>query len=341
MSQFPPPYQAMVGSWPRSLGVSSKVAIVGLTSTIVAAVSQLCMNGAVALDRATADELGLIHPTLIVALIFAGIAFISWLYRARVNLYYFGVPDLRWRSSWTIWSWFLPFVNFVIPLRVISEVDRASECRADAADAGRGRPPYGRAVFVGWAITWTSYLVLGRYTSVATPSLVDLSTRDLDRFTGLSVVSTALEIAAAVCAILLVRRVTANQDRVLASLGAALPPAGPEVFPPAYQQIRFPPAPAASQQQAVWPASPASASPSPASSSSAASQSSSPSSPPPAPLSSPQPAWQPAVSQQPAAWQQPASQQPAAWQQPASQQPVSELPVSERPPSDPWPSAGF
>jgi hypothetical protein len=241
MSEFPP-YQAALprppasatGAWPRSLGASSAVAIVGLGSTIVAATIGLI------------HPAGVLRPTLIVVtLIFAGIAFITWLYRARVNLDYFGVHDLRWKSGWTIGSWFIPFANFVLPVRVINEVDRASAQRADFADGGRGRPPYGRVVFVLWAITWTGYLLLDRFARVGSPSLVDLPARDLDKFGALSAVSAALGVSAAVCAILLVRRVTANQDRVLATLLAGMPsvPAHPVPSQGAarpYPPTRFP-----------------------------------------------------------------------------------------------------
>jgi hypothetical protein len=301
------------------------VAIVGLSSTIVAAViglgSQLDPN----------DGLGAIHSTLVVVtLIFAGVAFISWLYRARVNLYYFGVPDLRWKSGWTIWSWFVPFANFVIPVRVINEVDRASERRADFADGGRGRPPYGRVVFVLWAITWTGYVLLDRYPRAGTPSLIDLPARNLDNFGALSVVSTALEIAAAVCAILLVRRVTANQDRALATLLAGMPagmpgaPAHPvpsqvAAYAEPYRQTPYPP----------------------------------PSYPPPSyPQTLRQPTLHEPTPNQPTLREptpyQPTSD-PQAWagvEAPPSQRPPTAPrpdPLEEPPPpaSDPWPSAGF
>jgi hypothetical protein len=327
--------------------VSSIVTIVGLIATIVAAVIglaiQLYVDNAVALDRATADELGLIHPTLIVvALIFAGIAFIGWLYRARVNLYYFGVFDLRWKSSWTIWSWFLPFLNFAIPLRVISEVDRASERRADAADGGRGRPPYGRAVFVVWAITWTGFLLLDRLTRVSTPSLVDLSARDLDKFTGLSVLSTALEIAAAVCAILLVRRVTVNQDRVL----AALPPAQPVPFPYAGYPVASYRAPdrQPAYQQRTWAEAPGQPAPSPSAAGQPAPVQLAPVQLAPVQPSPVQPAPVQLAPVQPSPVQ-PAPVQPSpgnggsAWQ--AAARPDPEPPTLPPPASDPWPSAGF
>jgi hypothetical protein len=288
MSEFPP-YQgvlqappARTGSWPKTLGALSMMVTVGLVSTIVAAVAGLAIQ---MYGRSADTALGLIHPTLIlVTLIFTGVTFIRWLYRARVNLYHFGMYDLKWKSGWTIGGWFIPIVNIVIPLIVVNEVDRASATRANAA-GGRFS---GRADFVLWAITWSGYLLLDRFTTVATPSIVDMSARDLDRFTGLALLATLLQIAAAVFAIRLVRRVTANQERILSS-----PPPSSYVQPGFYAQAPSYAQPASYEQAAF----------------------------PPKPYQPPSPA----VGTGPASVAEPAPPPP---------DPL-------RPPSDPWPSAGF
>jgi hypothetical protein len=335
MSEFPPyqgvpqqphPQPARAGSWPKSLGVPSMVVVVGLISTIVTAVIGL---GIQIYGRSADTALGLVHPTLIlVTLILTGIAFITWLYRARVNLYYFGMYDLRWKSAWTIWAWFIPIVNIVIPLLVVNEVDRASETRAGGRSSG---DPSGRSsgrssvrdVFMLWAISWTGFLLLDRFTSVSTPSIVDLSARNLDRFTDLSALSTVLQIAAAVFAIRLVRRVTANQELVLTA-----PPAAPYTQPgpnaqasPHTHQSPYAPSAYAPSPQAQSPQAQSPYSQHPHGQSPDAQNAHAPS--PHAQVAFPPEPYQP----------------PAASQSPAS--PPPEPPDSLRPPSDPWPSAGF
>jgi Domain of unknown function (DUF4328) len=305
MSGFPP-YQVAsppVAAWPKPLDGLSKVVTVGLIGCVVAAAIGLAIQASSSFGGAALD---VVHPALIiVALLVTGIAFICWLHRARVNLYYFGVYDLRWKPGWTIGAWFIPIVNIVIPLLVVNEVDRASEQRAGASSGGR-------SVFVLWAISWSGFLLLDRYTSVATPSIVDLSARDLDRFSGLSVIATGLQIAAALFAIRLVRRITTNQQRVLAG-GAptyARPtdygqPPGPDSQPQPQPQSSGPP------QAYAQPQAPAH------------SASSAPADLPPEP-------YRPPTS--------PSGGPPTSGES-ASPDPPPPDPL--RPPSDPWPSAGF
>jgi hypothetical protein len=355
MSGFPP-YQTVsrraagrAGTWPKPPAGPAKVVIVGLVGAIAEAVIGLGIElyGAANAGSGRAAG-GPVHPTLlVVTLLCTGIAFICWLYRARVNLYYFGVYDLRWKPGWTIGGWFLPIVNVVIPLLVVNEVDRASEARASAAD---GRARSSRDVFVMWAITWTGFLVLDRVTSVATPSVVDLSARDLSRYTSLSVLSAVLQIAAAVFAIRLVRRVTANQQRVLAAPRPGIP-ADPYAQAGQYAQggpgaQHRPRTPAAPYAQAPFPAEPYQP---PAQRYQPSAQPYQPSAQPYQPSAQPsaqpyqpaaepyQPAAEPPAGQSPATVRTPA---PAAPPAPASP-PAPEPPDALRPPSDPWPSAGF
>jgi hypothetical protein len=165
-----------------------------------------------------------------------------------------------------------------------------------------------------WAISWTGFLLVDRVTSVATPSIVDLSARDLDRYTGLSVLSVVLQIAAAVFAIRLVRRVTAHQQRLLAAPPQAVP-ADPEAQAGSYAQASpyAQPGPYA-QPRAQTPAAPYAQAPFPAE------------------------PYQPPAEHSPAT----VGTTPAPAPPPASSPPPApEPPEALRPPSDPWPSAGF
>lgn len=142
--------------------------------------------------------------------LFAGIAFVAWLYRARVNLDALGVPA-RWRPGWAIGGWFIPLANLIIPLRVVNEVDKATEHRAAAAT---GRRPSGRATFVFWAVLWTGYQLVGL-------GLLGDPTPNSPLAAG----AAALLVAAGTFAVPLVRRVSARQDAVL-----SLPPPSMRAF---------------------------------------------------------------------------------------------------------------
>ena len=62
----------------------------------------------------------------LVALVVTGVLVIIWLYRARQNVEAFPGGFAALRPHWTITGWLVPFVNFVMPYRVMNEVTRAS-----------------------------------------------------------------------------------------------------------------------------------------------------------------------------------------------------------------------
>jgi hypothetical protein len=62
----------------------------------------------------------------LVALVIAGVLVIVWLYRARQNVEAFPGAFATLRPHWTITGWLVPFLNFVMPYRVVNEVTRAS-----------------------------------------------------------------------------------------------------------------------------------------------------------------------------------------------------------------------
>ena len=69
---------------------------------------------------------GLILPTLVISLI-NSIAFLIWLYRASRNLVDAGAIDLKHSPCWTIGSYFVPFVNLVVPFKAMRELYNRSQ----------------------------------------------------------------------------------------------------------------------------------------------------------------------------------------------------------------------
>lgn len=70
-------------------------------------------------------------------------------YRAAVNLQPWG---LKWSPGWAIGGWFIPFANFVVPKRVLNEIDRVTQ-------TDNGTPPVlerwrGRDVLATGRIWW-------------------------------------------------------------------------------------------------------------------------------------------------------------------------------------------
>jgi len=151
------------------------------------------------------------------ALLFAGIAFICWLHRARTNIDAFGGSWMRWGPGWTIGAWFVPLANLVIPLLVVAEIDRAT----DGHTGGWALRRPARVVVTLWAVLWTAFLILDRVTT-----FVPLDAVSSAAGYGLMALAAAVEVGAAVCAILVIRRITAGQEAVMSGAafgGVAVP----------------------------------------------------------------------------------------------------------------------
>ncbi|MEV4704029.1 DUF4328 domain-containing protein [Actinoplanes sp. NPDC049316] len=226
----------------RPLRTRATVAIVALVLAMVAAALTAALtffaSNLVDDARVTGEGLGTARAVEAAAaagtallslgsLLFAGIAFICWLHRARTNIDAFGGSFLTWGAGWTIGAWFVPLGNLVIPILVVNEIDRATDGRVQGWDMRRP----GRAVVILWATLWTAFLILDRVVAVAV-----LGATDSAGSTALATLSAAVEIAAASCAIGVIRRITAAQEAVMggaaqAVMGGAAGPALPAPSP--------------------------------------------------------------------------------------------------------------
>jgi len=246
MSEYPayqsPPQYPINYAIARSPRVLSFVAIAALVGMIVLApvrsVEQVySYHLLAAADRTLTDvrlaavlSLGSLALTLVLSL-FAAVTFICWLYRVRTNTDAFGVQGLTWSPGWAIGCWFVPIGNLFIPMAVIGEIDRASAGQAARVE---NRPIDGRRLFVLWAVFWTLRWVAGFATFVGNFAIEGGTSAERTHNAGLvaalSFGAGAIDVAAAVIAILLVRRITANQERVLQAASIPMPYAQPAGF---------------------------------------------------------------------------------------------------------------
>lgn len=58
----------------------------------------------------------------IVFYFFCGIYFLRWLRIAYKNLHNIKVSDLSYNKNWSIWSWFVPILNFFRPYVILKEI---------------------------------------------------------------------------------------------------------------------------------------------------------------------------------------------------------------------------
>lgn len=144
-------------------------------------------------------------PGLLVALA-AGITFIVWIYRSRLNaerVTY--ASEHRHKRGWTIGSWITPIVGWWYPYQIVQDIWRALD------PAQQDRPLQARdknGFLVAW---WTAFLLMS-WGDRAVTRLV-LRDSDLETVAAWSWVTTFVTVVAAALAVVLIRRLTALQDQ--------------------------------------------------------------------------------------------------------------------------------
>jgi len=139
------------------------------------------------------------------------ILFLMWLYRSYENLPSFGTPsrNISYSSGWAVGSFFIPFVNLVVPYRAIKELWRNSTT-TDAFQRDDSAP--------SWFPFWWAFWLLSNFASNIHFRLAlreDLS-REALAIGG--VIADALTIIAAILAVVVVEEITRRQEDASNSL---------------------------------------------------------------------------------------------------------------------------
>ncbi len=143
-------------------------------------------------------------PTVVVW-ITAGVVFLVWLWRARVNAELLGGADGQRRArGWVVGGWFTPVANLWVPYQVVSDVWRASAAR---------RPVSSGLVMAWWAPLLVSTIIGRAVTRIYLSE--EISEESLLSAANLSTLSTVLDAAAGVLLVLIIRRITTSQTQRL------------------------------------------------------------------------------------------------------------------------------
>ena len=155
------------------------------------------------------------------------ICFLMWLYRAYENLSSFGTPsrNMSYSSAWAVGSFFIPFVNLVVPYRAIKELWRNS-APTDAFLSDASAP--------AWFPLWWAFWLLSNFASNIhfRMSFREGVSREVIAIGG--VLADSLTIIAAIFAIVVVEATTRRQEEASHSLGMAQPPSHPPP-PPTFE----------------------------------------------------------------------------------------------------------
>ncbi|CRK60137.1 hypothetical protein [Alloactinosynnema sp. L-07] len=102
----------------------------------------------------------------------SGIAFIAWLWRARVNSARMCDAPQRLRIRWAVFGWFVPVANLWWPQMVVGDVWRASRPDVPARGADLRDVPPSKTVSVWWGL----FLAMNAVDLYAVNFLADEST---------------------------------------------------------------------------------------------------------------------------------------------------------------------
>jgi Domain of unknown function (DUF4328)/Uncharacterised protein family UPF0547/Protein of unknown function (DUF2510) len=249
----------------RALGILTQIALVAV---ILAAVAELIANGiylgtlgdaihhqALPISH-TESVVDAVHATRTIYLIaeaITAIAFLFWFYRAYRNLIRTGIRDVRYGPGWAVGGWFIPFFNLVRPKQVANDIWKGSASAGSIGIARWREIPLAGLVNWWWGVWILGWLLAGLGSHAATQARADLFTyttaslREQRTSIWLLEFGLAALIAAAVLAIILVRRISRLQDdnftavpawnpatpapghpwATTASPGAATPPGAP------------------------------------------------------------------------------------------------------------------
>jgi hypothetical protein len=147
-----------------------------------------------------------------VGLIATAVVFLVWFHRARVNAGLLGPEEQRRGPGWAVGSWFIPFANLWLPRAVAGDIWDASEHDK--------RVP--RTVLNAWWALWVLSCLANRVAGRLWERAEEV---DAIRRAALGLVAgSAVDLVAAVLAVLFVRRLTAMQHAKAALTGHARQP---------------------------------------------------------------------------------------------------------------------
>lgn len=165
----------------------------------------------------------------LVFLVAAG-AFIAWFFRAYANLRRLGVANLRYRTGWAIGAWFIPIFNWVRPKQIADDVWRGSKRGVGVLAQWRQvKVPgllhwwWGLFVIQGILLQVGQRMAVEGYNKQLRFGTFDSGVAQIERAALVNVVGGICSFAAAVLAIMVVRRVSRRLDRIREDVLAGTP----------------------------------------------------------------------------------------------------------------------
>ena len=154
------------------------------------------------------------------------VCFLMWLHRSYGNLPSFGTPasNINYSPGWAVGSFFVPFVNLVVPYRAIKELWRNSASNAFLRSVS---PP-------DWFPLWWLFWLLSNIASNISFRMSSRGDAPREVVAIVGMLADALTIIAAIFAIAVVEEITRRQEEASTSLQLGQTPSHPPP-PPTFE----------------------------------------------------------------------------------------------------------
>jgi uncharacterized membrane protein YeaQ/YmgE (transglycosylase-associated protein family) len=185
------------------IAIISDLAEVGL-------LSRALQGETISLSEANANDsrqqvIGVVQVGLFIA---TGVMFCFWIHRAHKNLPAFGVQNLRFSPGWAVGGFFVPILNLVRPVQVVTEIWKASDPNAPTGTGWQNAP--GSPLIGFW---WLAYVVSSLVGNVAARLATNANTlSQIMTASQMTVASDFVSVGAAILAILVVREIDRRQE---------------------------------------------------------------------------------------------------------------------------------
>ena len=164
-------------------------------------------NAEIAANDRRLAILGLLNHASFIA---AAVAFLAWIRRASANLAPLGVSWQRFSPGWAVGAWFVPIVCLFRPYQIMAEIWRDSLPEIAPENRGaRGRSLTSPLLGFWWA----AWLISGWISNLTIRFFFSTNVDDLIRANLASIAAGIISLAALILAVILVRRITSNQDQ--------------------------------------------------------------------------------------------------------------------------------
>lgn len=180
---------------------------------------------------------GLVALATLFVFISLVIAFLLWLHRTARNLPALGNPKSKVEHTpgWAVGSFFVPFVNLVVPYKAVREIWEKSDPAVRTGDDFMfASPSSAPPLLLGWWIAWVASNIINNIAW-----RLQARTPDTGTFvTGIDIISDLANLIAAVLAIMVVRNIDRRQTERARHVTYAphMPPPPPLFRPPNLNQ---------------------------------------------------------------------------------------------------------